>query len=223
MGRYHEFHVRVSLTIFKDFHHRPCKKFSYRHFHSLVPVYNKVQGPNRYIMSQLQMPYQCVVNSSDILIAARGSSIDLFSLKDGSLASTWDCPASQETKKEKSTLEAKVPSAKPLASQEEGDVEDSAPPAKKRKLSTQSSTEIVTDSNLKANGSAKDVDAGGKKKKQSNRAAAVTSGLEAPAVIALAATTTGSHVIAVTGEDKTIRVFEIKKDGTPCLVQISRR
>jgi len=44
---------------------------------------------------------------------------------------------------------------------------------------------------------------------------------EAPAVIALASTRRGDHVIVVTGEDKSIRVFE--HDGRGQLRQISQR
>ena len=44
---------------------------------------------------------------------------------------------------------------------------------------------------------------------------------EAPAVIALTSTTGGDHVIVVTGEDKSIRVFE--HDGRGHLRHISQR
>jgi tRNA (guanine-N(7)-)-methyltransferase subunit TRM82 len=44
---------------------------------------------------------------------------------------------------------------------------------------------------------------------------------EGPVVIALASTRRGDHVIVVTGEDKSIRVFE--HDGKGQLRQISQR
>ena len=42
-----------------------------------------------------------------------------------------------------------------------------------------------------------------------------------PPVIKLAGTSDGHHVVAVTGEDKCIRVFELPEDG--CLIQLSER
>jgi len=87
----------------------------------------------------------------------------------------------------------------------------SPPPAKKRKLSASVPVE------------AKPVSKEGKKK-QNSRLDAVSSGLEAPAVVALAVTKGGRHVIAVTGEDKTIRVFGIVQEGgVHRLKQLSQR
>jgi tRNA (guanine-N(7)-)-methyltransferase subunit TRM82 len=63
------------------------------------------------------------------------------------------------------------------------------------------------------------------KKKTNSRLEAVASGLESPAVIALAVTKSGNHVVAVTGEDKSIRVFEsaFEEGRKHRLQQISRR
>jgi tRNA (guanine-N(7)-)-methyltransferase subunit TRM82 len=92
----------------------------------------------------------------------------------------------------------------------ETNVDSGSPPTKKRKLSASGPADKQTVS--------KD---GGKKK---NRSDAVLSGLEAPAVVALASTKASNHVVAVTGEDKSIRVFEIiQKDGIHQLKQLSQR
>jgi tRNA (guanine-N(7)-)-methyltransferase subunit TRM82 len=150
-----------------------------------------------------------MVQSGNLLIAARGSSIDLF--RDGLLLSTWKCPSIQAAGSTTPSLEV---TTKLVTQHYETSVEitaDSAPPAKKRKLSTSGPVE------------AKSVTKEGKKK-QNSRSDAVRSGLEAPAVIALAITKERRHVIAVTGEDKSIRVFEnVQEDGVHRLKQLSQR
>lgn len=150
-----------------------------------------------------------MVKCGNLLIAARGSSIDSFSLEDGSLLSTWKCPSTQEVRSGRHAPEV---TTKLVAQNSESSVEitidASSPPAKKRKLSASDPTPVP-----------KEV-----KKKQNNRSDAVASGLEAPAVTALTAAKGGRHVIAVTGEDKSIRVFEnSKEDGVNRLKQLSQR
>ena len=89
----------------------------------------------------------------------------------------------------------------------------SSPPAKRRKLSAARDLQEPSEKN------------GTEKKKVNNRSDAVASGLQAPAIIALAVTTRGKHVIAVTGEDKSIRVFEnvFEPDGKHQLRYVSQR
>lgn len=104
---------------------------------------------------------------------------------------------------------APLPAAE-LSSVDMGEV--CTPPAKKRKLSNETTEDVKP--NVKDNS----------RKKQNVRSSAVASGLEAPAVILLAVTKGKGHVIAVTGEDKCIRVFEnAVEDGTNRLLQISQR
>ena len=152
-------------------------------------------------MSKLPMPYQCLQKCGNILIAARGSSIYSFNLEDRSLLSSWKCPTAFQDLKINETT--KPPSTDVV-------IESSPSPAKKRKLSATEDSQ-------------KSVESPGTKK-TNNRADAVASGLEAPAVIALAVTG-DKHVVAVTGEDKTIRVFEnvFKEDGKQYLKHISQR
>ncbi|PMD31145.1 hypothetical protein L207DRAFT_591614 [Hyaloscypha variabilis F] len=159
-----------------------------------------------------RMPYQCMVQCGNLLIAARGSSIDLF--EDSSLLSTWKCPSIQAVGK----IQHHIPEVTTtLATQNsqsssvEITIDSSSPLAKKRKLSSSDQAESKPF-------------LGKGKEKQNNRSNAVLSGLEAPAVIALAITTDCHHVIAVTGEDKSIRVFELaQEDGVFNLKQLSRR
>ncbi|PBP24629.1 WD repeat domain-containing protein [Diplocarpon rosae] len=172
------------------------------------------------------MPYQCMVTCGDALVAARGSSLDSYNLQSGSLLSTWTCPASKESKKEddSSTQAQKKEEVSNLApSIAEAVVEETGPPSKKRKLSDEpekgDQSSAPKDQKPDQRRGKKD-----KKPKQNYRSVAVSTGLETPAVIALAATTDGRHVIAVTGEDKCIRVFKrIEEGGVEKLQQISER
>jgi tRNA (guanine-N(7)-)-methyltransferase subunit TRM82 len=157
------------------------------------------------------------------LVAARGSNIDLFSLTDGSFLATWQCPSNQEPQKPNPAaqeVKPKLENEDSKSSSVDIIVEASAPPAKRRKLSD----EDEQDENS-ANGQNGENKGGNKKnKKQNNRSESVASGLEAPAVIALAVTLDAAHVIAITGEDKSIRVFSvISQDGVARLQQLSQR
>ncbi|PVH88513.1 hypothetical protein DL98DRAFT_648623 [Cadophora sp. DSE1049] len=180
-------------------------------------------------MSHRQMPYQCMVACGNILAAARGSSIDSFNLENGSLLSTWTCPASQDTidKEKPSTIKGQKKAETPNSvTTAEADIQaEDGPPAKKRKLSSENVEAKVEElSTSTSNNKQEQQDGKKKKQKQNNRSEAVASGLQAPAVIALAATKDGRHVIAVTGEDKSIRVFEsIEEGGSHRLQHLSQR
>jgi len=159
-------------------------------------------------MSKLRMPYQCLKTCGDLLIAARGSSIDTFNIENRTLASTWKCPTTQEPKTNITVQEEQAVASLPAVI--EPVTEQSTPPAKRRKLSFSDEPEKSKQKNGKG---------------KNHRSDALSTGLEAPAVIALTATKEGRHVIAVTGEDKSIRVFEniFQQDSKHALKQISQR
>lgn len=159
-------------------------------------------------MSELQMPYQCLKKHGDVLVAARGSTIDLFSLVDQSLLSTWTCPPDAESKISPATGVSSTVASQKSDANVAGDA--STPPAKRRKLSNAGEAQQSHEKKGEM--------------KSNNRSDTVAGGLRAPAIIALAATNRG-YVIAVTGEDKSIRVFEDVSDpnGGHQLKQISRR
>ncbi|RDW78136.1 hypothetical protein BP5796_05988 [Coleophoma crateriformis] len=92
---------------------------------------------------------------------------------------------------------------------ESAELEEAAngPPAKKRKLS-KASDEVEAQVDTKENTNAK------KRGKQLNV-------FESPAVITMESSKAEGHVIAVTGEDKSIRVFEVASNGS--LKQVSQR
>ncbi len=192
-------------------------------------------------MSHFQMPYQCLSQCGSLLVAARGSSIDLFNLKNGSLISTWDCPLPQDSERtklssERNMIEASTENIPCSATGQ--NIDRFSPPAKKRKLSEakadvlKSEIEAGKDADLDADLNPKSGheampepnDQKKKKSRPNNRSNATTSGLEAPFVVTMTATRDYRYVVVVTGEDKSIRVLEnIEKDGTQQLKQVSLR
>lgn len=154
------------------------------------------------------MPYQSLSKCGQFLVAATTSHIDTFSFSDGTRLSRWSCPKA---------LDAAPPSSIPdpmLTTQNSENssidiVLDSQPTAKKRRLSLPSgeSPEVIS-----------------KKQRKTARPGLMNSGCknpEAPNLIALTSTKDSQHVIAVTGEDKTVRVFQ--QNGKGVIEQLSER
>lgn len=173
------------------------------------------------------LPYQCIKRCGKVLVAAKGSFIDTFNPEDGSLLSTWKCPSAHESSNSRpetsgQVLDGPVNRLGTHKSESPLDVVlESSPPAKRRKLSA-GDEDGPAQNPAKENGRKKDQERG---KKGNRRLDAVAIGFEAPAVISLAATEDGRHVIAVTGEDKSIRVFQnsFDGDGRHYLSQLSQR
>ena len=148
-------------------------------------------------------PFQCVLSCSRvqprlplIVLAASGSSIYSFNSSDGALLSVWP-------KKTSFGVGVNVELLEP------SDI-NSERPAKRRKLSTGASSESSSAEIVVENG-----------KKNQKRARGKLMGGGVPAVIKLIGTFNGRQAIAVTGEDKCIRVFDIFENGS--IEQISER
>ena len=157
-------------------------------------------------------PYQCLLYCSrpgqaeaGILVASSGPYIHTFNVHNGTHISTW--PSGQELgKASKDDATAELGSG--VTGKTETHQEDPQRPRKRQKLSpprddSASSAEIVVN--------------GGDADDEHARLKQAIS----PPVIKLAGTSDGRHVVAVTGEDKCIRVFELPEDG--CLIQLSER
>ena len=158
-------------------------------------------------------PYQCLLHchqasqiEASILVAAAGSYIHTFSAQSGRYLSTWpslEITAQTRSAGQNKGNEFKVPHTKSFPR------DDSKRPPKRQKLSPareesgSSSAEIVV---------AGDSDNGETTSSQQ---------LLNPPIIKLARTSAGQHVIAVTGEDKCIRVFDLAVNGT--LTQLGER
>lgn len=152
------------------------------------------------------LPFQCVASCKnqeglDIILAASGAWIYVFNASDGVNSFQWSHTIAQ------SRLNTSLEDIRnDLSGATDAEVER---PGKRRKLSDaddaseSTSTEIVVDG----------PDQPRRKRKAKN--------LPTPAVIKLVATLSGRYVVAVTGEDKCIRVLEVMADGG--LNQLSER
>ena len=156
--------------------------------------------------------YQCwcycwqASQSKGILVGANGSSIHTFSAQNGRYLSTW--PSLYNSTRSQAKGQDLVDNSGTLPLNDPPP-DDSGPPSKRQKLSlardesSNSATEIVV---------ARDSD---------NDESTFPQQLLSPLVIKLAGASNGQHVVAVTGEDKCIRVFDLAADGT--LTQLSER
>ena len=157
-------------------------------------------------------PFQCLLYCSlsehredDVVVAAAGPFIHSFSVQPGTLLSSW-------SSYDQTTLPVKRNDGivtNSGGSLDTVDIEYSERPQKRQKLSViegdsdSTSTEIV----IKGAGHSKASSKGDKRKY--------------PQITNLAASSTGKYVVAVTGEDKCIRVFGFSIGGI--LKQLSER
>lgn len=158
-------------------------------------------------------PYQCLIHcpqaspsEGGILVGASGSCIHTFSAQNGSYLSTW--PSFENTaqtqsigQNDRNRLEAPYPKSSHEEESQRFSKRQKLSPAKDE--SGSSSAEIVV---------AGDSDNGESTSSQQPS--------NSP-IVKLAGTSAGQHVVAVTGEDKCIRVFGLAANGT--LTQLSER
>ena len=155
--------------------------------------------------------YQCwcycwqASHSTGILVGANGSSIHTFSSQNGRYLSTWPSlyDSTQNQAKDQDLVNNSI--TRPL---DDFPPDDPERPSKRQKVSlardesSNSATEIVV-------------------VRDSDNDESIPEKLSNPLVIKLARTSDGQQVVAVTGEDKCIRVFDLAADGT--LTQLSER
>ena len=153
-------------------------------------------------------PYQCLIYRhrprepiSQVLVAASGSYIHVFDVLSGQNLSSWS--SLDEAEPSPRTKDSWPSVCRDYIGQKKIKA-GSQPPSKRRKTSPQaaistesSSAEIVVEDNDHADN------------------------LHANPIIKLAATSKGHYVVAVTSEDKCLRVFELSGDGA--MNQISER
>ena len=151
----------------------------------------------------MRHPFQCIVLAATqkayILVAAAGSSISTYRLDDGAQLATWFLPwGARNEHREKLRKDTR-----PISQRSKDHTE---PPDKRRKLSDREEN-----SDRLAKGTAVDIP----------KRVTSPSSVSKPAVTQLAITSDAKYVIAVTGDDKRIRVFDLLEDGT--LLQRSER
>lgn len=167
----------------------------------------------------MKIPYNQVHVNGDILFAARSGRIHTFRLADGKIIASWQHPDAEKVSNavESNKTSALVNEASTTTEVDTPQDDASEPPAKRQKTTAE---EDVSQS--KPNYTAQD---GGPKKgrrqKGKNKEGVVSRVPDRPMVTHLTSTADGKHVLAVTGHDKTIWIFE--HDGEGHLTQISQR
>ncbi|KAK1829834.1 hypothetical protein QBC39DRAFT_412460 [Podospora conica] len=164
----------------------------------------------------MSRPYHLLAVCGNFVFAASGS--DIYSLNSNlEQLSSWQHPVRQEK-------EAVDPSPAAQESPAPDSPAPEGPPAKRRRVEEPSQDEPET-----ANGNGVDADPQPQTQKGRRRLKKEKKALqkptnppqERPFVQSLLATTDGRHIVAITGSDKTIWVFE--HDGAGHLTQLSQR
>ncbi|WYZ34788.1 hypothetical protein EsH8_I_001064 [Colletotrichum jinshuiense] len=194
----------------------------------------------------MKVPYNCLEPSGNVIFAARGGKIHSFSLQDGSHLSTWKHPdvekvaaaASTAASKDEVEVSSSVPTPSSLVNDENG------PPAKRQKVEYGKEGEnegeedqqardgdamIVDDEPQKPEHQKKDRRKGNKQMRRNNREqgqqqnnrGAFARVPDYPVITIMAATSDGSHLLAISGHDKSLWVFE--HDGKGNLKELSQR
>ncbi|KAH6691632.1 WD repeat-containing protein [Plectosphaerella plurivora] len=180
----------------------------------------------------MKLPFNIVRPSGEILFGAKGGRIHSFALADNAHLSTWKHP---DVDKVAETKAANTKAEAEAAAQTEDKVEDEPAedgrPTKRQRLSGEQEAKpsgddgamdvdepAVTEDKPKVNND------GGQKKKDRQAFARGRMSVrvpDQPFITHLLATSSGSHVVAISGHDKTIWVFE--HDGKGSLKVSSQR
>lgn len=160
-------------------------------------------------------PYQCLEVAGNTLIAATGNELHTFNLETGDQVATFavtapvvDVKASQKTDKEAKKVVLDITPD----SEETPEAGSDNPPAKRRKISDDEKKDVGAEENT--------VESKKATRPKAKQLRPANDGSVAPNFIALASTKDGRHVIGVTGEDKSVRVY---KHENGVLKQISER
>ncbi|XDG06564.1 hypothetical protein ABKA04_006179 [Annulohypoxylon sp. FPYF3050] len=181
----------------------------------------------------MNIPYQCLsqLGQSSIICAAKGASIHAFYLhafylKAGApILSSWTHPLVKKV--ENSEPQEKTENENDITQEgrDPDEKENGQPSPKKRKLSFGEKADVGGESGQTISGTVKPPLSGDRvkkeKQKQKQKSEPRAQLSELPFVILLAATEDGNHLVAVTGQDKTIWVFE--HDGKGNLKELSQR
>ncbi|KAI0395113.1 hypothetical protein F5Y17DRAFT_425283 [Xylariaceae sp. FL0594] len=162
------------------------------------------------------IPYQCLTSlgKGTLFCAARGCSIQTFDLSmDPQLLFTWSHPSLKQAEKGSVSLSEQKPG------HEQNAGKAGQPPSKRRKVGDSQDGPVPSPAAEGGAGGEKGQEKG--KQKDKPKGQQQLQKPEPPFVNLLTATEDGSHVIAVTGQDKTLWVFE--NDGKGSLKEISRR
>ncbi|KAF9770198.1 hypothetical protein IL306_012290 [Fusarium sp. DS 682] len=181
----------------------------------------------------MKIPFNVVHVSGNVLFAARGGKIHSFSLEDGSRLSTWKHPDVDKVEAAVKAIADELSSEKPEGKDHVAEAEDEdGPPAKRQKTEEPKDGTTPAERNVQEETKAAEEiksagkNKGGKKSKnRQNQQRAKDHNIsrvpDRPVITHLTSTYDRSHIIAITGHDKAIWVFE--NDGKGALNQVSKR
>lgn len=155
----------------------------------------------------MKFPYSQVHVHDGIIFATRSGRIESFDLHNGNKLSTWIHPDTENF----------VNSIKPVSTEVPDDSSTVEPPTKRQKTSE---VEEEDANSAKTEGNPQDespAEGGAKKGPKQPRQKQV----DRPVVPLITGTTDGKHIVALSGQDKAIWVFE--HDGQGQLKQLSKR
>lgn len=182
----------------------------------------------------MKIPYNVVHVSGNVLFAARGGKIHSFSLEDGSHLSTWKHPDVDKVDAAVKVISGDVSSEKPVGQDSavaEGE-EDDGPPAKRQRTEEPKDETTPAEPNAQEETkNAEDAKSEGKKKggkkskdrrnQQKTKEHNISRVPDRPVITHLVSSPDDSHILAISGHDKAIWVFE--NDGKGSLNQLSKR
>lgn len=190
-------------------------------------------------MSTMKIPYNRVHTRGDVLFAARGGKIHSFSLADGKHISTWQHPDVEKVANAvKARSEAQSEAAVAMEVDDAQGADESEPPAKRQKrqddkdadnaaagdtepaaadAAAQEKDKAQNDSEGKGEGKNQNKN----KKNFENKLQNFARVPDRPVITQVTSTADGHHVLAVSGHDKVIWVFE--HDGHGVLTQLNQR
>ncbi|KAH6998372.1 hypothetical protein BKA56DRAFT_607916 [Ilyonectria sp. MPI-CAGE-AT-0026] len=187
----------------------------------------------------MKIPYNVLHVSGNVLFAARGGKLHSFNLDDGTHLSTWKHLDVDKVDAAVKTIVDEAASKKPVSSAPEAAEGGSGdePPAKRQRMeepkeevNKTADDEGAQESNAaegpeQSKGEGKANQKGKKNKSKQNSQPRKDNQIsrvpDRPVITHLTSTTDGAHVLAITGHDKAIWVFE--HDGKGQLTQLSRR
>ncbi|KND95004.1 tRNA (guanine-N(7)-)-methyltransferase non-catalytic subunit trm82 [Tolypocladium ophioglossoides CBS 100239] len=191
-------------------------------------------------MSTMKIPYNRVHARGDVLFAARGGKIHSFSLHDGKHISTWQHPDVEKVADVvKATSKAQNEATVAMEVDDAQGADESEPPAKRQRrqddddadnapagdsettaadAATQEKDKVHNNGEGKEEGKNKNKNKKGKFESKGHHFARVP---DRPVITQVTSTADGRHVLAVSGHDKIIWVFE--HDGQGRLTQLSQR
>ena len=174
----------------------------------------------------MRVPFSCVTTHGDVVFAARGGQIQTFKLGGGPALTTWNHPEAEKEAATSTELAAGSVEKGDQAPPADTSSLENEPPAKRQRVEPSALEEAIPEAGTDTpqEEEARDDLKGGKKKGKKphgNGRGPISRQQEYHLIIILEVSADGKYVAAVSGNDKTLWVFE--HDGNGALKESSQR